>query len=331
MTRDQDRSETTTSASLLARVFAVNAIVLVAAVALLILTPATVSSPPALGEIVVLVSGVAAMLVLNLFLLRQTFAPLNRVRALMRSFDPLQPGARLSPEGLAEIRDVATTFNDMVERLEHERRQSSGRALAAQERERQRLAAELHDEIGQSLTGLLLLLRSAASTAPPAIAAQLREAQDVGRSSLDDLRRLVLRLRPEALDELGLPSALNALRERVSERAGIRVTSRIAPELPDLDAQAELVLYRVAQESLTNVVRHAAASRAELTLEPRPGGIRLQISDDGRGLNGDVPKDTSGIRGMRERALLINGDLTLGPAPLGGVVVTLDVPLHKDE
>jgi two-component system sensor histidine kinase UhpB len=79
------------------------------------------------------------------------------------------------------------------------------------------------------------------------------------------------------------------------------------------------------------VVRHAGASRVELTLQRQPGGIRLQISDNGRGLNGGVSADASGIRGMRERALLIDGQLTLAPAPMGGVLVTLDVPLHEDE
>ena len=330
MTSSGEEAETSFSGSLLTRVFVVNAIVLVIALALLILTPATVSSPVSLEEVVVLVGGVTAMLILNLFLVRHTFAPLNRVRNLMESFDPLRPGARLPLEGLTEIRELIMTFNFMVERLEQERRQSSSRILAAQERERRRLAAELHDEIGQSLTGLLLLLGSATRTAPTALRAQLGEAQDEARSSLEDLRRIVKRLRPEALDELGLKSALNALAKRVSEQAGIPVTVKLRHGLPEIDDQVELVLYRVAQESLTNVVRHAGASRAELTLAPRPGGLRLQVVDDGRGLNGAVAGDANGIRGMRERALLINGVLTVGPASLGGAAVTLDVPLNED-
>jgi two-component system sensor histidine kinase UhpB len=248
----------------------------------------------------------------------------------MQSFDPLRPGARLPLEGLAEIREVTMTFNYMVERLEQERRQSSGRILAAQERERRRLAGELHDEIGQSLTGLLLLIGSATRTAPMALRGQLGEAQDAARSSLDDLRRIVKRLRPEALDELGLESALTALTERVSEQAGISITGKLQHGLPQLDDQVELVLYRVAQESLTNVVRHASASKAELRLERRPGRLRLQVADDGCGLNGAPASDANGIRGMRERALLINADLTVGPASMGGVAVTLDVPLNDN-
>jgi two-component system sensor histidine kinase UhpB len=318
------------SASLLMRVFGVNAIVVLVAVVLLAVSPATVSSPIALGEVVVLVVGVTVMLLLNLYLVRHTFAPLNRVRDLMQSFDPLQPGARLPLEGLAEIREVTMTFNFMAERLEHERRQSSGRILAAQERERRRLAAELHDEIGQSLTGLLLLLGSARRTAPVALQPQLGEAQDAARSSLDDLRRIVKRLRPEALDELGLESALISLAERISEQAGIQITGRLARDLPQLDDQVELVLYRVAQESLTNVVRHAGASRAELRLERRPGGLRLEVTDDGRGLNGGFVGDANGIRGMRERALLIDADLSVGPGSSGGVTVTLDLPMSED-
>ena len=169
MTQDPTRPRRTvprprTGISLFMRVFVTNATVLVIATALLVFTPATVSSPVSLGEVAVLLGGLIALMVVNLFLMRRTFAPLNRVRDLMGRFDPLQPGLRLPMEGLdSEVRDLTERFNEMAERLELERRQSAGRALDAQERERHRLAQELHDEIGQSLTGLLLLRR-----APPA-------------------------------------------------------------------------------------------------------------------------------------------------------------------
>jgi two-component system sensor histidine kinase UhpB len=314
--------------SLLRRVFLTNATVLVVATALLALTPATISSPVSVEELSVLLAGVAALLIVNLVLIRRTFAPLNRVRELMGRFDPLQPGPRLPVEGLdSEILDLTTAFNDMAERLELERRQSAGRALAAQERERHRLAQELHDEIGQSLTGLLLLLESAARTASDDVRDRLQEARQAARSGLEDLRRIVQELRPEALDELGLQSALAALCDRVSEQSGMRVVRELEPEVPPLDEDRELVLYRVAQESLTNVVRHASATCAELRLESLPGAVRLQVTDNGRGLNGPDVAGSSGIRGMRERALLVNGNLSIRSGSPTGVEVTLDVPL----
>lgn len=314
--------------SLFMRAFLVNATVVVIAAALLALTPMTVSSPISAGEVGFLLGGVCALLVVNLLLMRRTFAPLNRVRELMGRFDPLQPGARLPVEGLdSEIRDLTAAFNDMAGRLELERRQSAGRALEAQERERHRLAQELHDEIGQSLTGLLLLLESAARTAPEEVRNRLGEARQAARSGLEDLRRIVQQLRPEALDELGLQSALVALCERVAEHSGVRVVRRFGPDVPPLDGDRELVLYRVAQESLTNVVRHAHATRAELRLECLAGAVRLRVLDDGLGLNGSDFAGSSGIRGMRERALLVHGDLSIRPGETGGVEVTLDVPL----
>jgi two-component system sensor histidine kinase UhpB len=317
--------------SLFLRVFLTNATVLAIATALLALTPATVSSPVSVGELSVLLGGVAALLVVDLFLMHRTFAPLNRIRELMGRFDPLQPGPRLPVEGLdSEILDLTEAFNDMAERLEQERRQSAGRALEAQERERHRLAQELHDEIGQSLTGLLLLLESADRTASDDVRDRLREARQAARSGLEDLRRIVQQLRPEALDELGLQSALVALCERVSEQSGVRVVRNFEADVPPLDGDRELVLYRVAQESLTNVVRHAQATRAELRLESLPDAVRLRVTDNGRGLNGADFTGSSGIRGMRERALLVNGSLSIRPGAGSGVEVTLDVPVSPN-
>jgi signal transduction histidine kinase len=135
------------------RVFATNALVLALATAVLALSPATVSSPVAVTEAVVLALGLGAMLVLNFALLRRALSPLERLRTLMRGADPLRPGARASvDEAAPELRAVAETFNEMVARLEAERRDSAGRALAAQEGERLRIAQELHDEVRRPQT-----------------------------------------------------------------------------------------------------------------------------------------------------------------------------------
>jgi two-component system sensor histidine kinase UhpB len=308
-----------------------NASLFVIAAVVLALTPATISSPITVGEAVLLAVGLGAMLLADLFLMRRTFAPLNHLREVMGQVDPLRSGPRIPVQDLdAEIADLMRAFNEMVDRLEVERRESTVRALAAQEGERRRVAQELHDEIGQSLTALLLLLEGVRKRADQGVAAQIDEASEAARSALDDLRRIVLRLRPEALDELGLASALLTLGDRVSAQAGVNVVPKLDPEVRHLDPDTELVIYRVAQESLTNVVRHAKATTAVLSLERVPGGVLLCVSDDGRGMNGSSGFDGSGIRGMRERALLVHANLTLHEASSGGVEVRLNVPLATE-
>jgi two-component system, NarL family, sensor histidine kinase UhpB len=301
------------------RVFATNAAILVVATLVLILTPVTVSFPVALAELVALAGGLAAMLSLNLVLLRRVLAPLGRLASVMRAIDPLRPGERAPVDAAdPEVAELTATFNGMLGRLEAERRASARRALAAQEGERRRIARELHDEVGQALTSVVLQLDYAARSGDRAEIVQAREAV---RGSLEDVRDIARRLRPEALDDLGLPSALSALTKDVARRARLPVDRRIAPGLPRLEPDEELVVYRVAQEALTNVARHAAARRALLALEMRDGRVELEVRDDGRGLHG-APAG-AGVRGMRERALLIGADLELGSAEGGGTSVRL--------
>jgi two-component system sensor histidine kinase UhpB len=217
-----------------------------------------------------------------------------------------------------------------LERLDGERRTSAAHMLSTQERERVRLARELHDEIGQSVTGLMLEIDRVAKQAPDPIRGQLRETQEAAREISDELRTIVRRLRPEALDVLGLNRALISLCERFSEQSSITVERHLAKGLPALDADAELVVYRIAQESLTNVARHAAATRIRLDLERRGELIRLRVSDNGRG----VVKDTrpgSGVQGMRERAMLVDARLQVRSSAAGGTEVVLDVPLEASE
>ena len=212
-----------------------------------------------------------------------------------------------------------------LQRVETERQASAARMLSTQERERVRLARELHDEIGQSVTGLMLEIDRVAKQAPTEIRTQLRETQEAAREISDELRTIVRRLRPEALDALGLNRALIALTERISEQSSLQIERRLARDLPELSSDAELVIYRVAQEALTNVIRHADASRAEVELSATEGTVRLRVRDDGAGPRRDA-RAGSGIQGMRERAMLVGGRLTVGSPGLRGTEVLLDVP-----
>jgi two-component system sensor histidine kinase UhpB len=310
--------------SLFWRIFLLNALVLAAATALLLWAPVTVSVPILLTEAVVLTGGLGVMLLANAVLLRIGLAPLDRLTRLMDRIDLLRPGQRLPVAGRGEIARVVRTFNEMLERLEAERGDSNARALSAQESERRRIARELHDEVGQSLTAVLLELKRLADRAPEELRADLHEAQETTRASLDEVRRLARRLRPGVLDDLGLVAALTALTTDFRTHTGLDVRRRFDPDLPALGGEAELVIYRVAQESLTNVARHAGAAGAEVALCRTPGGVALRVRDDGRGLGRF--REGSGIRGMRERALFVGGDLAVGDADGGGTEVSLHVP-----
>lgn len=314
--------------SLLWRVFVLNALVFVIGTTILAVSPAPVRVPVSTYEAILLVAGLLAILLVNLVLLRRSLAPLGRVATAMRGVDLLEARQRLPVSGPVEVRELVVVFNEMLERLERERRESGRRALAAQEDERKRIARELHDEIGQSLTAIVLLLKRLADAAPAELQGDVLEAQESAREALEDVRRVARQLRPEALDDLGLVSALAALSVRFNEQTGIRVVRTVEPNLPRLDEDTELVVYRVAQESLTNVARHAHASRVEMRLERTSRGLSLSVIDDGAGM-GDRAWNGygQGIRGMRERALAVGAALSIGDSKEAGVEVVLDVPV----
>ncbi|WP_189215339.1 MULTISPECIES: HAMP domain-containing sensor histidine kinase [Streptomyces] len=310
--------------SLFWRIFGLNAVVLGTATALLLWAPVTVSVPILLTEAVILVGGLAVMLVANGALLRFGLSPLDRLTRLMSTVDLLRPGQRLPVPGVGsgrEISELISAFNAMLDRLEHERATASGRVLLAQEAERRRIAQELHDEVGQGMTAILLVLKRAADDAPEPLRQELQQAQEITRESLDEVRRLVRRLRPGVLDDLGLVSALTALTTEYATHTGLRVRRRFDAGLPALDPETELVLYRVAQESLTNVARHADAEHVEVCLRRTGEAVVLEIGDDGRGI--EAVGEGAGIRGMRERALLAGADLDITSAPGAGTRIRL--------
>lgn len=313
------------------RTFLTNTAVLIAAGLVLVLSPATVSSPVSLGEAMVLAAGAGAMLILNLLLMRRAFAPLERLSAAMETADPQQGGTRIPVFGYdAEVVHLTEAFNAMLDRLERERRESARLILSAQEEERARIARELHDEVGQALTaGLLHLERASREDEPDAAAREVSNAKEVVRESLDQVRGITLRLRPEALDDLGLRSALLALCERVQAGAQIRVSADLPTPFPRLTPEQELVAYRVAQEAMTNVVRHAAAEGAWLALAEADGVVLLGVEDDGIGFPADAVPG-AGVEGMRERALLVAGKLRIGPSSHGGTSVILTLPKAQD-
>ena len=308
------------------RIFLLNAAVLVAAAALLLLGPITVSKPVLLTEALILGAGLAVMLIANAILLRLDLAPLQRLTRDMTTVDLLRPVPRSAVAGHGEVAELIRTFNTMLDRLETERATSSARALSAQEAERRRIAQELHDEVGQTLTAVLLELKRVANQAPAPLREELHQVQEITRGSLDEIRRIARRLRPGVLEELGLLSALTSLTNEIPAHSGLTAHRRLEPDLPGLGAEAELVVYRVAQEGLTNAIRHSGAQHLDLALTRDATGVELRITDDGCGV-GDAPEG-AGLRGMRERALLIGADLAVRSAVGGGTDVRLHVPVR---
>jgi two-component system sensor histidine kinase UhpB len=286
---------------------------------------------PANGRVIALAGGLAVLLTVNLVLMRRAFAPLARLAGLMNAIDPLDPGRRLpviGPE--SEVTRLTGAFNGMLDRLETERRESGYRALVAEEAERRRVAGELHDEIGQRLTALLLQIDRLSRHAPPSMHEEFAATVAATKETLEGVRGLARRLRPEVLDELGLVPALRNLCDRIEEATGLVVRRSLDPDLPVLSADAELVAYRVAQEALTNVVRHAHVEEAHVALTAHEGEVELVVHDDGVGVREHTAEDSAGgIRGMRERALLIGARLEVVPAGARGTDVKLHLPCQS--
>jgi two-component system, NarL family, sensor histidine kinase UhpB len=312
------------------RVFGANALLFVIVAALLLWSPVTISYPIELYQAVIVVVGLAVVVVADYLLLRPVFAPLEQLAERMRSVDLLRPGAHLPPAGSRELTELVTTFNEMLDRLEAERHTSGRRALEAQEAERLRIAQGLHDEVGQGLTAVQLWLASVGDSVPHDRRGELVEMQAVVRQLLEEVRRIALELRPQMLDDLGLPSALNELAAGFARRTGITVERSFGSALPHLTSQAELALYRVVQEGLTNVARHASAGSVRLSLTEGHGSVIMRLVDDGTGMTPGDLDGHGGLRGMRERAVFVGGSLAIEPGAGGGVEVRLEIPAGQE-
>jgi two-component system, NarL family, sensor histidine kinase UhpB len=280
--------------------------------------------------IVVLAIAVVA-LAASLLRLKRRFGPLERLIEEMEKVDLGRPGPLLpaSIDGIGETEEVERielAFLRMMRRLEAERRRAGSAALQAQEQERTRVARDLHDEVNQSLTGLLLRLEAAREAAPPELEAELAETKALANQAMRELLSLARQLRPTALDDLGLTAAIAGQVEQLAH-SEIEASIETEGDFSDLGDDAQLVVYRVAQEALSNAARHSGAGRVEVRLSRLGGdGVGLAVADDGRGFAFDESERGLGIAGMRERALLIGGELTIESRPGRGTTVRLSVP-----
>ena len=280
---------------------------------------------------VALVVGTAAglSLIVNLALLRPRFAPLESLIEEMEKVDLSRPGSNLPPsiDGKGETEEVERielAFIRMMRRLEAERRRAGSAALRAQEEERARVARDLHDEVNQSLTGVLLRLEAAREMAPPELEAELSETKALANQAMEELLSLARQLRPTALDDLGLKAAIAG---QVDQIAGGEIDAVLTTEgdFSDLAPDVQLVVYRVAQEALFNAARHSGASRVEVSLRREGPRVELEVSDDGAGFAFSEAEGGLGLPGMRERALLVGGEVVIESGPGRGTTVRLTV------
>jgi two-component system sensor histidine kinase UhpB len=235
----------------------------------------------------------------------------------------------LRGEPIDEIDRLARSFDALLRRIEDERRRSGQLAMRAQEEERRRLARDLHDEVNQALTAILRRLEALAQETPAEHRPEVAELKRLVNQAMDELLNLARQLRPSALDDHGLVPAVETQLKRFSARTGIEVRLETQGDPDTLPEVVQTAIYRVAQEALTNVTRHAGATVVELELEQGPAGAELRVRDDGSGFEPGVAKADGGglgLVGMAERARLVGGELDVRSAPGGGTTVTLRVP-----
>jgi two-component system sensor histidine kinase UhpB len=321
---------------LLTQVLTVNLLLIMAAViaAIIAANPdVSLKDTPQAGIVLGLAIGIS--IAVNVILLQRRFGPLERLVDQMERADLSRPGANLRafepPTGPEEVVRLHQAFVRMLERLEAERRRAASVAIDAQEEERARVARDLHDEVNQSLTGLLLRLEAAREHAPMGLAQELAEVRAVANRAMNELLTLARQLRPTALDDLGLSAALASHVADVGRQSGIDATFEDAGSLGRLPSDVQIVVYRVAQEALSNAVRHSGAEHLRVQLSRDADGIELTIDDDGHGFTFEQASRGLGLDGMRERAMLVSGDLHVTSRPSEGTSVRLRVPIESGD
>jgi len=279
--------------------------------------------------------GTALSALIYSFLLRWALRPLEQLQEAAEAIRQGRLDVRvpLHPFRDAQMERLVETFNRMVETIASNSERLhwlSQQILQAQEEERARIARELHDEAAQWLTSLLIRQRLLLRNLPPEMRPEVEELQRMTAAALEHLRRIAMELRPAILDDLGLVEALRWQAEEFQKQTGVPITLRVQGRIERLPRQVELVLYRVAQEALTNIARHARATRVEVTLNCSTEHLELFIADDGVGFDPEAVRRSRarslGLIGMAERLALIGGTLEIDSAPGKGTRIRARVP-----
>lgn len=270
----------------------------------------------------------------------------DEVGRLARSFDQMRTTLNTSLETIAEgkrdlekrvqerTRELEVLYHEL-QRKEEMRGELLKKVIAAQEEERKRIARELHDETSQALATFLLSFDTAVNSAPEEVKGRLQQVKAMANRTLDSIHRLIFDLRPSILDDLGLPSALQWSAESRLEPMGIDLFFEIIGSERRLTPEIETTLFRIGQEVISNIARHAEAESVRITVEFGDKVVRLQVEDDGKGFDPEeVASSVEGARGlgllgMKERAALLDGTLTIHSEPGKGARIDVRVPVAE--
>jgi len=282
----------------------------------------------------ILALAIVLTLCVNMWMLQRRFAPLERLIRRIEGIDPAEPAGHQLPghDPVEEIDKLSRSFNRLLERIEEERRKAGTLAMRAQEEERRRLARDLHDEVNQALTAILLRLEALAQDSPARVD-ELNELKRLVNQAMEELLNLARQLRPSALDDHGLMPAVETQLKRFSARTGVEVTLNADGEPDLLPEDVQTAVYRILQEALANIGRHAGATAVGVDVEVDEDRMELRIRDDGAGFDpvtvsrhdSEGPGAGLGLSGMSERARLAGGELDVRSSPGVGTTVTLRI------
>lgn len=316
------------------------ALVLVGAVVGILVTAEYVRSHPGepLLDLVGMLAagGILATVLVNALILRLALHPLAELERTAARVQGGDLAARVPPSRLAdrELDRLTRTFNGVLDAAEANRerlREVAAAALGAAEEERKRIARELHDETAQLLAALLIRIRVVRGAGDPeAVARLLDDMREQIGGALEGVRRFARGLRPPALDELGLVPAIESHLRSIREISGIELALHASGVEEPLPPEAELAVYRIVQEALSNVLRHAGARRASVRLTRRPGRLTVAVEDDGHGFAADEVRASGrglGLFGMNERAAYLGGTVEVTSAPGTGTRLHAEIPL----
>ncbi|HEU5208660.1 MAG TPA: sensor histidine kinase [Longimicrobiales bacterium] len=280
-------------------------------------------------------------LVVNAIIVRFALWPIDRLEHTASMVHAGDEAARAQATVLADrkLARLISTFNEMLDRAAAQRqrlREVNQRALAAAEDERLRIARELHDGTAQTLAALRVRLKLARSISDPAKqSALLEDISEEISSAIEEVRRMARGLRPPALDMLGLAPAIESRARAIAEAGGMRLELAVEDQERLLPPEVELAVYRIVQESLSNVVRHAGAETVFVGLARNQGVLEIVIRDDGRGFDLEHTLDDSGrglgLFGMQERASYIGGTVDIDTSPGRGTQVRVRIPITESE
>ncbi|HEV2723368.1 MAG TPA: sensor histidine kinase [Thermoleophilaceae bacterium] len=279
-------------------------------------------------QFIVLALVIALTFCVNLWMLQRRFGPLEHLIERIERIDPAEPASfEIARDPVAEIDRLAESFRRLLRRVDDERRRSGKLVLRAQEEERRRVARDLHDEVNQALTAILLRLEALAQDTPSERSADVAELKRLTSQAMDELLTLARQLRPAALDDHGLVPAIESQLRVFSERTGIATRLSTAGRLGDLDEEQQTALYRVTQEALVNAGRHGAATLVQVELAAVGERTELHVRDDGKGFDPAVVRGEGlGLEGMAERARLVGGELDVRSSPGAGTEISMRVP-----